>query len=318
MAKASAQTTFSAPTNPRTFNLGPGVVRFQWDRGDDNVWFCVDTAFTASDLVNLTGSWHNWGCGTTGTTIDAFGIRCDTPHYWRVYARGVFASGYSTIATFVSGGCGFSPPSDIQATPLAPEIMRFSWDRGGDNQFFCVDTAFTLEDLVGLSGSWHNWGCGTTGTAIDAWGIRCGTEHFWRVWARGTVSSGYSPTGTFTSPACPFSPPTNLLSEALSPSSILFAWSPGINNIFFCVDTAKSLSDLTSVTGTFANHGCGTTDTFLIVTGLECGTTYYWRVWAQGWWIAGASAAAQATTKACATPTPTATPTSTPTVTPTP
>ena len=293
---------FTDPTNLRVFTLSPSILRFQWDPGSDNFWFCVDTAFSAVELFTMTGSWANWGCGTTAPAIEARGIRCGTLHYARVYAAGPGVGGYTAPVSFYSGECGFGVPSNLQTTPLAPNAMRFSWSRGGDNQWFCIDTAFTSEDLVGFRGSFANWGCGTTATVLDIVGLQCGTLHYWRVYARGTVSDGHSATSTFTMPACAaatFTPPSNLQAIPLANTAMRFSWTAGSDNLWFCIDTALSSQDLNTFSGSWKNYSCGMTTTTIDISGLTCNTNYFWRVYARGTTVAGYSSEAQARTTAC-------------------
>jgi hypothetical protein len=308
---ASAQQAFSPPTNPRTTPIAPFAMRFQWDRGIDNQWFCVDLAFNEADLLNFRGTWSNWGCGNTGTFLDLYGLQCGSQHFWRVWAQGSTTSGHSAVATFTTESCNFSPPFNPRTSTIASYARRFEWDRGGDNHWFCVDLAFSEADLLNFRGTWSNWGCGTTGTFLDLYALECGSQHFWRVWAQGTVTSGHSSVATFTTEACAFSPPTNLRTETVTGTTVRFRWDRGSDNQWFCLDTALSQEDLQRFQGTWRNHGCGNTTTSLEVL-LECGTTYYWRVYAQGTTVAGHSAIAQVSAPACATATATPTATSTP------
>ena len=54
-----------------------------------------------------------------------------------------------------------TPPSSPTASALSGGGVRFQWTRGTGNVAFCIDTAFTADDLTGFKGSWANWGCGT-------------------------------------------------------------------------------------------------------------------------------------------------------------
>ena len=60
--------SFSPPHNLRDDNLNNGAVRFRWDPGVNNFWYCLDVAESVQDLVNLVNSWRNFACGTTSTT----------------------------------------------------------------------------------------------------------------------------------------------------------------------------------------------------------------------------------------------------------
>ena len=86
-------------------------------------------------------------------------------------------------------------------------------------------------------------------------------------------ASGYSTVGTFTTGACPITAPTNLDADTIDADSIHYEWTKGVDNLQSCVDTAETENDLNNLTGTWANHGCGTTADEVVVDGLKCNTT---------------------------------------------
>ncbi len=294
-------TSFTPPTNFTASASGSNTV-FNWTRGSDNAFFCVDTAFNPIDLTTISGSWHNWGCGTAGTSLSVSSLQCGTLHYARVWAVGATGSGYSNTVNFVTPPCPFTPPSNPNAQVQGPNTVTFSWTRGVNNSWFCIDTAFNSSDLVNLTGSWGNHGCGTLGTTFTANNLVCGQTHYYRIYAAGiSGGNGYSQIGTFTTPACTYGAPYNLTADVQGPNTVEFDWSRGTSNVWFCVETAKSMSDLTSLSDTWENHGCGTTASQLTVDSLDCGTTYYWRVFA--WTAQGGvySDVSTATTDPCVT-----------------
>lgn len=274
--------SFTAPDDLDSTVLGPNSVRWNWDSGTNNSWFCVDTALSPSDLTTFSGSFGNWGCGTTTTTVTGNALLCGTKHYWRVYAAGPAGSGHSAISEFTTASCNFTAPTDLDATVEGPSKVKFTFDRGNDNLYICIDTAQSEDDLTGITGTFMNHGCGISGETYTSNVVPCGVTSYWRVWAAGTNTTGYSAIESFTTPACPFTAPTNLDADTIDGDTIHYEWTKGVDNLWSCVDTAESESDLDSLSGTWANHGCGTTADELTVNGLDCGTTYYWRVFARG------------------------------------
>jgi hypothetical protein len=291
---------FTAPDDLSSTQLSPTSVRVRWDRGQDNQWFCVDTALSRDDLYNFRGTWRNHHCGTTATSVDLNGLACDRTHYWRVYAVGTFTSDHSHVASFTTQGCTFSVPEDLRADPLSPTSVRFSWDRGIGNTGFCVDTARSLSDLFNFRGSFANHGCGTTDNSITATDLACDTHYYWRVYAWGVAADGHSAHSEVTTPACDsFSPPTHLSTTNVGKTSVQFHWTRGNDNVWFCVDTARSLADLMNFQGSWKSHGCGTTITTITATSLSCGTEYYWRVFAWSGAVGGHSVVRQVETDPC-------------------
>jgi hypothetical protein len=273
---------FTPPSNVDA-DVDDDSVRVSWQRGQGNLFFCVDTAFSQADLQQTKGSWHNWGCGTTATSLDLTNLACDRQHYFRVWAAGNGTSGHSPIGSFVSQDCSFSPPTNPDAQLLNDGKVRISWDRGENNIFFCIDLALSQSDLTERKNTWTNAGCGTTGTAVDLSGLSCGTTYYYRVWGTSNSQSGYSGIDSFTTAQCDFEAPDDLSATVIDADTVRFEWDEEDNALWFCVDIAESQSDLLNFDDdSWTNFDCGGADEVAEVTSayFECGETYWWRVYA--------------------------------------
>jgi len=180
-----------------------------------------------------------------------------------------------------SGGSSVSPPSNLQAAALSATSARFQWVPGNNNFFFCLDFARSVSDLLSLQGSWRNSGCGNTGNSHVVSNMTCGATYYARVWtaAGGGLYSARTQVTTFPCTSA-ISAPTNLQVVFETMTTARLDWAPGLDNRWFCVDTAKSRSDLLSYSGTWRNHACWTSASQVTVGGLTCDTLYYWRVYA--------------------------------------
>jgi hypothetical protein len=261
-------------------------VRVDWNAGNDNLFYCVDTAFTLQHLIGIFGSWHNWGCGTTATQLDLTNLACGHTHFLRVWAAGPGTSGYSETVTFVSQPCDFSPPTNPRDQVLSPTSARLAWDRGVNNIFFCVDLALSQDDLEDLDGSWFNTHCGTTGTVVDVTGLLCDTQYWWRTWAAGPGTSGYTPIETFTTADCiGFIPPDAVDEDVLSADEVRFEWSENSPADLFCVDYAGSEDDLEDRVDSWRNQCVpGNVETTVVDNPeyWDCDETFFWRVFGVG------------------------------------
>jgi hypothetical protein len=99
--------------------------------------------------------------------------------------------------------------------------------------------------------------------------------------------------------ASTISPPTNLQATRLNDGGILFDWTPGQGNIWYCLDTAKDPTDLLNGTGSWRNHGCWSTDSQWTVYGLDCSEQYYWAVYSWNYDANVKSAVATVQSQAC-------------------
>jgi hypothetical protein len=174
-----------------------------------------------------------------------------------------------------------TPPIHLQGAAFSVTQARFQWTPGKENHYFCVDYAKSMTDLLQRSGTWRNSGCGTTSNSHVVDNLACGTRYFVRVW---TSAGGglYSQPVTVQTYSCAtaISAPTNLGVVFTTSTTARLDWKPGKDNRWFCVDTARSPSDLLHKTGTWRNHACWTTSSQVTISGLKCGTVYYWRVYA--------------------------------------
>jgi hypothetical protein len=315
----TAEAAISSPTGLRASSIGPGVVRFAWNPGTENIWYCVNVANSFGDLATGGPTWRNYGCWTTSSAIDVSGLGCDTTYYWNVYTWNTTSSTTSSSANFQTDSCSsqISPPTGLNASVLSSGAIRFDWNAGSNNVWYCVNTATSFADLATGGPSWRNFGCWTTATQIDVGGLPCGATIFWNVYTWNQVTSATSTAATVQSVDCStiFTPPDDLEATNITDHSARLTWDGGLNNVWFCVNTAESEADLANGGPTWDNHGCWSTTESLNLTGLDDCTTYYWNVFSWNTITNGTSETASfTTTGSCPTPTPspTASATSTP------
>jgi hypothetical protein len=205
------------------------------------------------------------------------------------YARVLTASSGGTLVSDIIvvavrnclPGAEITEPTDLEALAVSESAAQLDWRAGENNIWYCVDIARSLPDLLNTRNSWRNFGCWTTNTNLTVTGLACDTVYYWLVYAWNTTSNVKSDPEVFETDSCAstISPPTNLDADLID-GSVLFDWSPGMGNIWYCVDTAPTQSALLNLGTGWRNHGCWNTSSQLLVTGLDCGKTYYWLVYA--------------------------------------
>jgi hypothetical protein len=312
----TAEAAISAPSGLSASSVGPGVVRFDWNAGSENIWYCVNAAYSFSDLATGGPTWRNYGCWTTNTAIDVAGLACGVTVYWNVYAWNTTTAATSQSSAFQTAACSsqISAPTGLNATKPSAGTIRFDWNPGENNIWYCVNTAENFADLATGGSTWRNHGCWTTSSALNVSTLPCDRTIYWNVYAWNTVTGATSEAATTQTDACSsvFSPPDDLEASNIQRTSVRLTWDAGLNNVWFCVNKAETEEDLASGLDTWRNHGCWSTTETLNLTGLECGTTYYWNVFAWNTVTNGTSETATFATSACAgantaTPEPTAT-----------
>jgi hypothetical protein len=312
----TAEAAISAPSGLNASAPSPGVIRFDWNAGNENIWYCVNYAYSFADLATGGPTWRNAGCWTTNTVLDVGGIACGTTVYWNVYAWNTTTSATSQSAAFQSPGCSslISPPTDLSTSKPSPGTIRFDWDPGQNNIWYCLNVASSFADLATGGPSWFNAGCWTTSSQITLSNLPCDRTLYWNVFTWNNVTSATSDVATVQTDSCSsvFSPPDDLEASNITRTSVRLTWDAGLGNIWFCVNMAESEADLGSGLNTWKNFGCWSTTESLNVSGLDCETTYYWNVFAWNNVTNGTSATANFTTSPCSNPAPTPTPTTAP------
>jgi hypothetical protein len=312
----TAEAAISAPSGLSASSIGPGVVRFDWNAGNENIWYCVNYAYSFADLATGGPTWRNAGCWTTNTVLDVGGIACGTTVYWNVYAWNTTTATTSQSAAVQTSACSslIGPPTGLNATKPSPGVIRFDWNPGDNNIWYCLNAATSFADLATGGPSWHNYGCWTTTSQLTVSNLPCDSTIYWNVYAWNTVTGVTSEAATVQTDACStvFSPPDDLEASNITKTSVRLTWDAGLNNVWFCVNKAESEEDLASGLDTWKNHGCWSTTESLNLSGLECETTYYWNVFAWNTVTNGTSQTASFTTSPCSNATATPVPTNTP------
>jgi hypothetical protein len=101
------------------------------------------------------------------------------------------------------------------------------------------------------------------------------------------------------SASCSIGAPANLRALDVRDTAALLAWTPGVNNIWYCVNVARSAHDLQFGGPSWFNAGCWTTAASIWIGGLHCDTTYYWNVYTWNFSTNTTSGASTFHTDAC-------------------
>lgn len=110
----SCASTISPPTNLQATRLNDGGVLFDWKPGNGNIWFCLDTALSEDDLLDVDGSWRNHGCWNTNSELVVYNLDCSQTYYWLVYAWNTVANTKSAVASTQTQAC----KSELELAPI--------------------------------------------------------------------------------------------------------------------------------------------------------------------------------------------------------
>ena len=275
-APAGAATALKVTAESCTNNLA--TYRLAWTASGKGTQR-VDLSATNNGFAS---NYSSGNLDTNASLVLLTSLKPGTTYYTRIVTStpsGAVASDTVSFAASCQPAPAFSAPTGLHSSQVGKGTIRFQWTPGVGNQYYCLDTATSFDDLIGLKGSWRNHGCGTTTPSLDVSDLPCGAVVYWRVFAWGT-SSGHSQVAAVSSPACVIGAPTDLTATPTGTAGVALSWTPGTNNTWFCVDVATSTQDLAGLNGSWRNYGCWMTGHTITLNNLDCGQTYYWNVYA--------------------------------------
>jgi hypothetical protein len=97
--------TITAPTDMRVLFVTAHAARLDWEPGDHNNWFCVETALDQAELLVQGESWESLGCGTSESELTLDGLECETYYYWRVVAWNFRVDTKGEVRVFKTEDC---------------------------------------------------------------------------------------------------------------------------------------------------------------------------------------------------------------------
>jgi hypothetical protein len=196
-----AVTAFAAPRNLQAASMPNGSVRFLWSPGENNKWFCVDTARNVADLMSLKNTWRNH-CRTDANSLTVSGLRCGTTYVWAVYAWNGNLNAKSATTTVQTQPCVIGKPTDLKFRQTGNDAVRLSWTAGQNNRWFCVDVAESEKDLNKFGPTWQNFNCWSTRTSLDLEEVECGKVYYFNVHAWNEHVNTRSANSTFELEEC--------------------------------------------------------------------------------------------------------------------
>ena len=274
----SCITAPSAPTGVAASSTGQNSIKVSWDSRTGFAKYRLDYKPSSSSI------WTVASLNITSSSYTVSSLQCNTSHDFQVKAYGdgddyteSWGSWSSSESTSTSTCPNASAPGGLTTTGSTPSSVSLSWDSVTDAY------RYKLERREGTSGSWQTVSSNISGTTRTASGLDCDTTYYFRVSARGD-GSPLSPTfGSASSLAsrststCPnASAPGGLTTTGFTPSSVSLSWNSVTDAYRYKLERRDGTSGSWQTVSSFIS---GTTRT---ASGLECNTTYYFRVSARG------------------------------------
>ncbi len=253
----------NAPTNLRVDNTWQTQLDIRWDDNANN-----ETAYRiamSTDAVNFTNVGE---VGPNTVWFRASGLNCATTYWFKV--RAAFECGYSDYSNTVDVTTRGAPdvPSNLRTVNIWQTQMDLRWDdNSGNEDYFWISQSSDGSNFTNIAQLEANT------VTFRVTGLTCGTPYWFRV--RGSNECGfseYAPTLNVSTRGVPESP-TNLRTVNVWQTQMDLRWDDNSGNEdYFWISQSSDGSNFTNIAQLEAN-----TVTFR-VTGLTCGTPYWFRV----------------------------------------
>ena len=276
-ASASTAGVPSAPATPTASSITPNGVTIGWTAPANN-----GAPITGYDLQRATVSSFSDATtiySGTATSYADTGLNPATTYYYRVRAKNAAGAGSWSATRTVTTAADFpGAPGTPTTSAVTFESMTAAWTAAAANGAEITQYQLQIATNSGFTAGLQTFNNGTAlNRAIS--GLSPATTYYLRVRAQNSVGFGpWSGTRTQATPATIPTAPLSPSVEAASTVSAIMSWAPPSSN------GGAALSGYTlqySTSSTFASEvttielGVVTTRT---VTGLNPGTTYYFRV----------------------------------------
>lgn len=263
------------PNGSTEVSLSP-VLSWNLSTNTTKYEYCYDTT---ND-----GTCSNWISTGTNNYVGLSGLQQETTYYWQIrswngiygptYANGS-ASAYWSFTTVVMDPGAFNKNAPIPGSTgvsLSP-VLSWNSSTNATRYEYCYDTTY--------DGVCSNWVSTGTNTYVGLSGLQQGTTYFWQVrswngiygptYANGSASAYWGFTTVVMNPgAFNKNTPTNgATGISLSP---VLSWnaSTTATKYEYCYDTTND-----NACSSWISTG---TNTYVGLSGLQQGTTYYWQV----------------------------------------
>jgi hypothetical protein len=283
MMKATLRTTLSltfllcfvwplhaanAPSNLTAAGTSSSQINLNWtDNSSDESGF----TFAYDTNIALTSPTYVWAGGANTASYAHTGRAAATTYYYKIKAEGNPDSAW----TVVTGGT--TAPAGLSATAASNSSINLSWNANASNSAILGYT-YAYATNSSFSGATYVYVHGNGSNSTTRGGLATATTYWVKIKAEGTSDALDSPFGSAVTVT---TMPASLSASAVSSSQINLSWSGNATNANITGYTL-AIADNSSYNGAVYRYVNGAGSTSYSNTGLISGTTYYYKVKAEG------------------------------------
>jgi Fibronectin type III domain len=259
----------TAPSNLVATGASSSQVNLTWADNSNS-----ETGYTFAFDTNsgLTSPTYVYAGGVNTTSYSHTGRGPATTYYYKIKAEGNPDSAWSVVESATTA------PSGLAATATSNSAINLTWTGNGSNAAIHGYT-YGYAANSSFSGANYNYVAGNGSTGASKTGLSTATTYWFKIKAEGTSSDAFdSPYGTVITTT---TTPASLAANVVSSSQINLSWAgnSGNSNIHgYTIGCATN----SSFSGAVYQYVSGNGATSFNHTGLYAGTTYYYKIKAEG------------------------------------
>jgi phosphodiesterase/alkaline phosphatase D-like protein len=266
--------SFASPRALEAIELQPTSFRAVWKPVTGADSYRLEVA-TDANFENNLAAYNN--ISVTDTMQQVIDLIVNRRYFYRVRAlKGGILSGYSNIIDLTT--TNLSIPQNLTVTNQQLTQFRINWSAVTGATRYRVDVGFDplVEIKIGIDYD-NRIVNGSPNPFLDVTGLEPNRTYYFKVRAENALSTGGSATGS--GKTAPIDPPVALSPDPAKTTITSFEarWQAAANAESYLVDVALNASFSDLVVG-YNGQEVQNTATSLVVTGLEPGRPYYYRV----------------------------------------
>lgn len=259
----------NAPSSLAATGTSSSQINLAWTDNSTN-----ETGFTFAYDTNsgLTSPTYVYAGGANTTSYSHTGRSPATTYYYKIKAEGSPDSAWSSVENATTA------PSNLAATATSNSAINLTWTGNGSNAAIHGYT-YACATNSSFTGATYNWVADNDSTSASKTGLSTATTYWFKLRAEGTSSDAFdSPYGTVVTTT---TTPASLAASVASSSQINLSWTGNSGNSNIQGYTIGYATN-SSFSGAVYQYVSGNGATSFNHTGLYAGTTYYYKIKAEG------------------------------------
>ena len=258
----------NAPSNLSAAGASSSQVNLSWtDNSTDEIGFTF--AFdTNSGLTNPT---YVYAGGVNTTSYLHTGRAPATTYYYKIKAEGNPDSAWTAVTGATTA------PSGLTATAPSNSEIDLTWTGNGSNSAV-IGYTYALATNASFTGATYHWVAGNGSASAAQTALGTATTYWLKIKAEGTSDALDSPFGAVVTAT---TTPANLAASVASSSQINLSWTGNASNSNI-IGYTIAYATTSTFSGAVYHYVAGAGATSFNCTGLYPGTTYYYKIKAEG------------------------------------